>query len=109
MLNMKFVRYTLFLLINLHFLCDDVCTCLTGLLVSNNCQEEIDTEEDQLESKSATTLPVLCIEDGSVILKFSEIFGAQEPVRKAKTDQHKRPVNKGSQQAYYKTNLRRSS
>ncbi|VAI81001.1 unnamed protein product [Triticum turgidum subsp. durum] len=58
------------------------------------CQEEIDTEEDQLESKSATTLPVLCIEDGSVILKFSEIFGAQEPVRKAKTDQHKRPVNK---------------
>jgi transcription initiation factor TFIID subunit 1 len=51
--------------------------------------------EEQLESKTATSLPVLCIEDGSVILKFSEIFGAQEPVRKAKMDRHKRPVNKG--------------
>ncbi|KAF2927800.1 transcription initiation factor TFIID subunit 1 isoform X2 [Oryza sativa Japonica Group] len=50
--------------------------------------------EEQLESKTATSLPVLCIEDGSVILKFSEIFGAQEPVRKAKMDRHKRPVNK---------------
>ena len=37
-----------------------------------------------------------------MILKFSEIFGAQEPVRKAKTDYHKRPVNKGIQQADYK-------
>ncbi|XP_003560349.1 transcription initiation factor TFIID subunit 1 isoform X2 [Brachypodium distachyon] len=58
------------------------------------CQDEVDTEEDQLESKSATSLPVLCIEDGSVILKFSEIFGIQEPVRKPKTDHHKRPVSK---------------
>ncbi|VAI93220.1 unnamed protein product [Triticum turgidum subsp. durum] len=57
-------------------------------------QEEIDIEEDQLESKSATSLPVLCIEHGSAILKFSEVFGVQEPVRKAKTDHHKRPVSK---------------
>ena len=65
-------------------------------------QEEIDIEEDQLESKSATSLPVLCIEHGSAILKFSEVFGVQEPVRKAKTDHHKRPVSKGIQQAHYK-------
>ncbi|KAI4969555.1 hypothetical protein ZWY2020_000469 [Hordeum vulgare] len=58
------------------------------------CQEEIDIEEDQLESKSATSLPVLCIEHGSAILKFSEVFGIEEPVRKAKTDHHKRPVSK---------------
>ncbi|KAG8094979.1 hypothetical protein GUJ93_ZPchr0012g21591, partial [Zizania palustris] len=50
--------------------------------------------EDQFEPKTATSLPVLCIEDGSVILRFSEIFGVQEPVRKAKTDRHKHPVNK---------------
>ncbi|KAF0902877.1 hypothetical protein E2562_019169 [Oryza meyeriana var. granulata] len=56
-------------------------------------QKEMVTEE-QLESKAATSLPVLCIEDGSVILRFSEIFGAQEPIRKAKIDRHKRPVNK---------------
>uniref|UniRef100_A0A452XC77 Ubiquitin-like domain-containing protein n=1 Tax=Aegilops tauschii subsp. strangulata TaxID=200361 RepID=A0A452XC77_AEGTS len=58
------------------------------------CQEEIDIEEDQLESKCATSLPVLCMEHGSAILKFSEVFGVQEPVRKAKTDHHKRPVSK---------------
>nr|XP_051203565.1 transcription initiation factor TFIID subunit 1 isoform X4 [Lolium perenne] len=57
-------------------------------------QEEVDTEGGHLQSKSGTSLPVLCIEDGSVILKFSEIFGAQEPLRKAKTDCHQRPVNK---------------
>ncbi|CAM0909223.1 unnamed protein product [Alopecurus aequalis] len=57
-------------------------------------QEEIDTEGDHLRSKSGSSLPVLCIEDGSVILKFSDIFGAQEPVRKTKTDYHKRPMNK---------------
>ena len=46
-----------------------------------------------------------------MILKFSEIFGAQEPVRKAKTDYYKRPVNKGIQQAdcKRKKNPRRSS
>ncbi|XP_006657187.1 transcription initiation factor TFIID subunit 1 isoform X2 [Oryza brachyantha] len=59
-------------------------------------QKETVTEE-QLESKAATSLPVLCIEDGSVILRFSEIFGAQEPVKKAKTDRHKHPVNKDFQ------------
>lgn len=53
------------------------------------------TEDSQLEPESVTSLPVLCIEDGSVILRFSEIFGIQEPVRKVKTDHHKRPVNKG--------------
>lgn len=57
-------------------------------------ENEMDTEEGQPEPASAPSLPVLCIEDGSVILRFSEIFGIQEPVRKVKTDYHKRPVNK---------------
>lgn len=58
-------------------------------------QNEMGTEEGQLQPESVPSLPVLCIEDGSVILRFSEIFGIQEPVRKVKTDHHKRPVNKG--------------
>ncbi|XP_062229396.1 transcription initiation factor TFIID subunit 1-like isoform X2 [Phragmites australis] len=57
-------------------------------------QNEMGTEEGQLKPESASSLPVLCIEDGSVILRFSEIFGIQEPIRKVKTDHHKRPVNK---------------
>ncbi|XP_062178664.1 transcription initiation factor TFIID subunit 1-like isoform X2 [Phragmites australis] len=57
-------------------------------------QNEVGTEEGQLEPESATSLPVLCVEDGNVILRFSEIFGIQEPVRKVRTDHHKRPVNK---------------
>ena len=35
-------------------------------------------------------------------LEVLYIFGAHEPVRKAKADYHKRPVNKGIQQADYK-------
>ncbi|CAN6216168.1 unnamed protein product [Urochloa humidicola] len=57
-------------------------------------ENEMGTEEGQLEPEAATSLPVLCIEDGNVILRFSEIFGIQEPVRKVKTDHQKRPVNK---------------
>ncbi|KAK8455712.1 hypothetical protein SEVIR_4G209000v4 [Setaria viridis] len=57
-------------------------------------ENEMGTEEGQLEPETVTSLPVLCIEEGNVILRFSEIFGIQEPVRKVKTDHHKRPVNK---------------
>ncbi|CAD6336096.1 unnamed protein product [Miscanthus lutarioriparius] len=57
-------------------------------------ENEKGTGEGHLEPESATSLPVLCIEDGNAILRFSEIFGIQEPVRKVKTDHHKRPVNK---------------
>ena len=58
-------------------------------------QNEMGTEDGQHEPESVTSLPVLCVQDGNVILRFSEIFGTQEPVRKVKTDHHKRPVNKG--------------
>jgi transcription initiation factor TFIID subunit 1 len=59
-------------------------------------QNEMGIDDGQLEPEAATSLPVLCIDDGKVILRFSEIFGIQEPVRKVKTDHHKRPVNKGT-------------
>ena len=38
-------------------------------------------------------------------LEVLYIFGAQEPVRKAKTDYHKRLMNNGIQQADYKKQI----
>ena len=58
-------------------------------------QKEIGTEEGHLGSKTAVSLPVLCIEDGSVILRFCEIFGIQEPARKRKADHRRHPINNG--------------
>jgi len=49
-------------------------------------QKEIGTEEGHLGSKTAVSLPVLCIEDGSVILRFCEIFGIQELARQITKD-----------------------
>lgn len=39
--------------------------------------------EEPCEAKSSTPLPVLCVEDGNVILRFSEIFAIHEPLKKA--------------------------
>ncbi|GJS20660.1 transcription initiation factor TFIID subunit 1 isoform X1 [Tanacetum coccineum] len=41
------------------------------------------TFEEPFVPKSSTRLPVLCVEDGKVILRFSEIFAIQEPLKKA--------------------------
>lgn len=68
-------------------------------------ENEKGTGEGQLEPESATSLPVLCIEDGNAILRFSEIFGIQEPVRKVKSDHHKRPVDKELQIANVADNV----
>ncbi|KAK1407430.1 hypothetical protein QVD17_39046 [Tagetes erecta] len=40
-------------------------------------------EEEPVEAKSSTPLPVLCVEDGNVILRFSEIFAIHVPLKKA--------------------------
>ena len=40
-------------------------------------QREMGTEEGYLGSETPASLPVLCIEDGSVILRFCEFFGAE--------------------------------
>ncbi|KAB2062452.1 hypothetical protein ES319_A10G153000v1 [Gossypium barbadense] len=50
---------------------------------TEDLQEEPDAPEEPLDSKSSTPLPVLCVEDGMVILRFSEIFGIHEPLKKA--------------------------
>ncbi|XP_059653268.1 transcription initiation factor TFIID subunit 1 [Cornus florida] len=41
-----------------------------------------DFQEEPLDDKNSTPLPVLCIEDGKVILRFSEIFGIHDPSKK---------------------------
>ncbi|XVF65743.1 hypothetical protein PTKIN_Ptkin09bG0274400 [Pterospermum kingtungense] len=47
-------------------------------------QEEIPNAMEQpSDCKDPTPLPVLCVEDGMVILRFSEIFGIHEPLKKA--------------------------
>ncbi|PPE02912.1 hypothetical protein GOBAR_DD00072 [Gossypium barbadense] len=50
---------------------------------TEDLQEEPDAPEEPLDSKGSTPLPVLCVEDGMVILRFSEIFGIHEPLKKA--------------------------
>ncbi|KAK6945794.1 TAFII-230 TBP-binding [Dillenia turbinata] len=38
--------------------------------------------EEPLTEESSAPLPILCVEDGMVILRFSEIFGVHEPKKK---------------------------
>ncbi|KAH0465864.1 hypothetical protein IEQ34_005967 [Dendrobium chrysotoxum] len=45
-------------------------------------QEDEVVPEEPVNSKSETALPVLCVEDGLVILRFSEIFGVHEPLKR---------------------------
>lgn len=40
------------------------------------------SKQDVVFDKGSTPLPVLCMEDGKAILKFSEIFGVHEPLKK---------------------------
>ncbi|CAN1821883.1 Transcription initiation factor TFIID subunit 1 [Linum perenne] len=46
-------------------------------------------EQKEPEFKGSTLLPILCVEDGMVILKFSEIFGIHEPLKKVPKREHK--------------------
>ncbi|XP_062077035.1 transcription initiation factor TFIID subunit 1 isoform X2 [Humulus lupulus] len=48
-----------------------------------------ESQQEVLSDKGPTPLPVLCIEDGKVILQFSEIFGIHEPVKKRDKRDHK--------------------
>ncbi|KAJ0969401.1 hypothetical protein J5N97_022278 [Dioscorea zingiberensis] len=53
-------------------------------------QEHPDSEHEQADSRSDISLPVLCVEDGMVILRFSEIFGVHEPLKRAEKKEHRR-------------------
>lgn len=51
-------------------------------------QEIAGVLEEPLDGQGSTPLPVLCVEDGMVILRFSEIFGIHEPLKKADKREH---------------------
>lgn len=53
------------------------------------------SKQEVLSDKGPMPLPVLCIEDGKVILRFSEIFGIHGPVKKREKRDHKYFVPKG--------------
>ncbi|RVW46815.1 Transcription initiation factor TFIID subunit 1 [Vitis vinifera] len=44
--------------------------------------EEPEGLEEPFEGKRSAPLPILCVEDGMVILRFSEIFGIHGPLKK---------------------------
>lgn len=46
-------------------------------------------QEETLDDKVSAPLPVLCIENGMVILRFSEIFGIHEPLKKGEKRDHR--------------------
>ncbi|XP_039138858.1 LOW QUALITY PROTEIN: transcription initiation factor TFIID subunit 1-like [Dioscorea cayenensis subsp. rotundata] len=46
--------------------------------------------QDQADSRREISLPVLCVEDGMSILRFSEIFGVHEPLKRAEKKEHRR-------------------
>ncbi|KAE9606976.1 putative chromatin remodeler Bromodomain family [Lupinus albus] len=59
--------------------------------------EELDTEIQKLEEgsevlKRFTPLPVLCVEDGVTILRFSEIFSIHEPLRKGEKREYRHSI-----------------
>ncbi|KNA26132.1 hypothetical protein SOVF_000270 [Spinacia oleracea] len=56
--------------------------------------EEPVISHDTADTKSLTRMPILCVEDGVVILKFSEIFGVSEPLKKARRRGHRHSVPK---------------
>ncbi|CBI21835.3 unnamed protein product, partial [Vitis vinifera] len=45
-------------------------------------EEEPEGLEEPFEGKRSAPLPILCVEDGMVILRFSEIFGIHGPLKK---------------------------
>ncbi|KAH0988884.1 hypothetical protein GBA52_000367 [Prunus armeniaca] len=65
-----------------------------GGLDSENLDAHVEEFQEALSDKSATPLPVLCIEDGLVILRFSEIFGIHVPLKKAEKREHRYSVPK---------------
>ncbi|XP_040861039.1 transcription initiation factor TFIID subunit 1 isoform X2 [Glycine max] len=62
--------------------------------------EELDADVQKLEEDGpevqkrsmAMPLPVLCVEDGVAILRFSEIFGIHEPLRKGEKREHRHSI-----------------
>ncbi|KAB1217543.1 Transcription initiation factor TFIID subunit 1 [Morella rubra] len=57
-------------------------------------QEVPQGQERSLDEKDSTPLPVLCMENGKVILRFSEIFGIHKPLKKVEKRDHRYSIPK---------------
>ncbi|CAO2838248.1 unnamed protein product, partial [Amaranthus hypochondriacus] len=57
-------------------------------------EEEPVVSHETADAKSLTPLPILCVEDGVAILRFSEIFGVNEPLKKAGRRGHRYSIPK---------------
>ncbi|XP_021774841.1 transcription initiation factor TFIID subunit 1-like isoform X1 [Chenopodium quinoa] len=57
-------------------------------------KDEPVVSHDITDTKSLVRLPILCVEDGMAILKFSEIFGVSEPLKKAGRRGHRYSIPK---------------
>ncbi|XP_042461128.1 transcription initiation factor TFIID subunit 1-like isoform X1 [Zingiber officinale] len=61
----------------------------------DDLEEQPASEQEKIGSRADTSLPVLCVEDGMVILRFSEMFGIHEAVRRPERKSHqKRPIER---------------
>ena len=61
----------------------------------SSSRKNLKSQEESLDEKGSTPLPVLCIEDGMVILRFSEIFGIHEPLKKGEKRDRRFSIPKG--------------
>ena len=61
----------------------------------SSSRKNLKSQEESLDEKGSTPLPVLCIEDGMVILRFSEIFGIHEPLKKGEKRDRRFFIPKG--------------
>ena len=78
--------------INIHALAVQLFALYTFL---HEPQEEVEGSEEAFEGKGSAPLPILCAEDGMVILRFSEIFGIYRPLKKAEKRDHQYTIPKG--------------
>lgn len=62
--------------------------------IANFYEEERVASDDAVDAKNVMPLPILCVEDGTPILRFSEIFGVNEPLKRVGRREQKYSVPK---------------
>ncbi|RZC74501.1 hypothetical protein C5167_049982 [Papaver somniferum] len=68
--------------------------CLLSYPYHGHCHADDELQDLEESRNNTASLPILCIEDGKVVLRFSEIFGVHEPPRKREMRNHRDPIPK---------------
>lgn len=58
-------------------------------------QDEVEDPQEPSRGRNMAPLPVLYIEDGKAVLRFSEIFGIHEPIKKVEKRSRRYTTLKG--------------